>query len=460
MAKDNVIIFRKQHKLNIAVVALLVIFIYVAGCIFIFFSKEQIVGYEVREGSLIEQNRYEAVILRSETLFTSPITAYVNYFASERERVAVGNLVCTLDESGTVMEYVEAAASDSNALDSATLQDMRSTLDDFVKTYTESDLGSLYTLNQSLTNAMDKIAYNNLLKDIGTISSLSGLVQYQYATRTGIVAYWEDGLEDLTADAVTSSLFDKTDYEMHQLIGNSLVGAGETIYKLYENEQWSIAFPLEDTEKAQMYLDEEVLEIQFLKNNISLWGTVSLTMNSEGETIVVLTFNSGSVNFCTDRFLEIEVLMEDETGLKIPISAIAEKEFYLVPKEYVLYVEEEDTYYINIESFMEDGTRSIVKTAVEPYSFQDGQYYLDSPSLEAGSRLIKTDSEDSYVISLKGSLVGVYNMNKGYADFKQITVKKQNESYAIVESNTAYGLNVYDYIVLNASAVNDDDFVN
>ena len=51
-------------------------------------------------------------------------------------------------------------------------------------------------------------------------------------------------------------------------------------------------------------------------------------------------------------------------------------------------------------------------------------------------------------------------MNKGYADFKQINILYQNDEYAIVKSNTKYGLNVYDYIVLNADTVSDDQFIN
>lgn len=51
-------------------------------------------------------------------------------------------------------------------------------------------------------------------------------------------------------------------------------------------------------------------------------------------------------------------------------------------------------------------------------------------------------------------------MNKGYADFKQINILYQNDEYAIVNSNTRYGLSVYDYIVLDASSVSDDQFIN
>ena len=50
-------------------------------------------------------------------------------------------------------------------------------------------------------------------------------------------------------------------------------------------------------------------------------------------------------------------------------------------------------------------------------------------------------------------------INKGYADFKQIIILYQNDEYSIVKSNTNYGLNVYDYIVLDASTVNDNEFI-
>ena len=292
-----------------------------------------------------------------------------------------------------------------------------------------------------------------------SVSSLNGMVKYHYAKNSGNVVFWTDGMEELTATEVTGVLFDKEKYAVNQLTGNRLVAAGDTVYKLFNSEKWSVAFPLADHELAQRYLEEEVVEVTFLKNDISIWGTVSLVPNTVGETVVVLDFQSGSINFATDRFLEIEIGMEDETGLKIPVSAIAQKEFFLVPEEYILYVEVEDAYYINVESYMETGEKSIRKVEITPYSLKDGKYYLDDINLTLGTRLVTTNSTETYAVSEKASLTGVYNMNKGYADFKQITVKQQNETYAIVESNTQYGLNVYDYIVLNASAVSEDDFI-
>ena len=49
--------------------------------------------------------------------------------------------------------------------------------------------------------------------------------------------------------------------------------------------------------------------------------------------------------------------------------------------------------------------------------------------------------------------------NTTRADFKQINVLYHNDEYSIVKSNTQYGLSVYDYIVLDATTVVDDEFI-
>ena len=69
------------------------------------------------------------------------------------------------------------------------------------------------------------------------------------------------------------------------------------------------------------------------------------------------------------------------------------------------------------------------------------------------------DSQEKYTVSRKGTLMGVYYMNKGYADFRQIQILYQNDEYSIVKSNTDYGLNVYDYVVLNADTVHEEQFI-
>ena len=103
-------------------------------------------------------------------------------------------------------------------------------------------------------------------------------------------------------------------------------------------------------------------------------------------------------------------------------------------------------------------------TRVNAYAYSydetEGVYYIDTSVLKTGDVLYKTNSQDTYTVSKRATLIGVYNVNKGYADFKQINILYQNDEYAIVKSNTRYGLNVYDYIVLDAASVSDDQFIN
>ena len=57
--------------------------------------------------------------------------------------------------------------------------------------------------------------------------------------------------------------------------------------------------------------------------------------NADGNTYVKLDFNNSMITFCADRFIDIELVTKEEQGLKVPNSAIAEKEFFLIPKDYV-----------------------------------------------------------------------------------------------------------------------------
>ena len=165
------------------------------------------------------------------------------------------------------------------------------------------------------------------------------------------------------------------------------------------------------------------------------------------------------VTFCTDRFIDIELILEDEEGLKIPNSSIVEKEFFIVPKEYVTQGGNSNSYGVMKETYLEDGSASTEFIETTIYNETETDYYLDDMVLRIGDYIIKPESTEKYAISKRGSLTGVYNINKGYADFKQINILYQNDEYSIVKSNTQYGLSVYDYIVLDASTVEDDEFI-
>lgn len=439
-----------------------VIFIYVVVCVIIYFQTSHIVRYEVQEGSLSTNNLYRGVVIRDETVVHTTSTGYVSYCAREGERVAKNDLVYLVDETGRLSQELESLNRGENTLSKKSLAEFRSELVTFAHEFDRVNYGVVYDFKYSLKNTVLKLANENMLESINNLSAVNS-VKYSYAPRTGIVAYWTDGYENLQAQNVTAEIFDneKTIYKKKQNISNSLVEAGDAVYKLSTDENWSIVIPI-DTERGLKLQEEGYVKVRFLKNQYESWGQVKLLVNRDGNSYLQLSFSNSMITFLSDRFLDVELIVEDEAGLKIPLSSIVQKEFFLIPEEYVIPGGANGGDSIIRQCYLEDGTISSEIVEIEVYNFdsETKEYYLDSSMLNPGDILYKLDSQETYIVSRRATLVGVYNMNKGYADFKQINILYQNDEYAIVKPNTRYGLSVYDYIVLNAESVKDDQLIN
>ncbi|MBQ2467798.1 MAG: hypothetical protein II506_08530, partial [Lachnospiraceae bacterium] len=87
-------------------------------------------------------------------------------------------------------------------------------------------------------------------------------------------------------------------------------------------------------------------------------------------------------------------------------------------------------------------------------------YYIDSEDVSTGDQLIKANSNERYSAGNDiAELQGVYNVNKGYAVFKQIEILYQNEDYCVINTGTQYGVSLYDHIVLQGNLVNENDLI-
>lgn len=447
-------------NLNIGMVIFATIFVYIIICVIGYFQTEHIVGYSVKEGSLTSNTIYKGLALREEKIVTSTDAGYVNYFAREGERAAVGNLIYTIDETGKLSDYIKSNESGENTLSDADLSELKTEIVSFTSNFDRSDFASVYNFKYNVEGTVLKLANYNILENVDALNGASGtsLINYCYADESGIVVYSTDGYEDMTLQDVTKDSFDQESYEKIHLVNNELIAKGDPVYKLATNEDWSVVIPVDEDLAAQLE-EEEYVKVRFLKNQYTAWGKVTINTNADGDSFAALTFTNSMITFCTDRFVDIELILEDESGLKIPNSAIVEKEFFIVPKEYVTQGGNSNSYGVLLETYDENGNATTKFVETNIYDETETEYYLDDSILRAGNYLLKPDSTDKYAVSKTGSLIGVYNINKGYADFKQVSILYQNDEYSIVKSNTSYGLNVYDYIVLDAATVHDNEFI-
>ena len=454
--------YRKPLNLNIGMLIFGAIFIYVIICVIMYYQTDHIVRYEVTEGSLATNNIYRGIAIRSESVVNTDTAGYVNFYAREGERVAKGDTVYIVDETGRLSQELEDASLGENTLSNQELSEFRNEIVNFMHGYDDRNYENTYDFKYSLKNTVLKLANVNMLQSIENENggSAANIVNFCYAPETGIVAYWTDGYEDLTVDAVTEAVFDNKDYEKKQMLGNELMAVGDPVYKLSTDENWSVVIPI-DAQRGAQIQQEDYVKVRFLKNQYESWGQAKLFTGSDGNTFLSLTFTNSMVTFVSDRFLDIELILNDETGLKIPNSSIVEKEFFLIDEDFVTTDENAGTQGVIRQCYLENGNISseFVETDAYSYDETEGVYYMDTSVLKTGDILYKTNSQDTYTVSKRATLIGVYNVNKGYADFKQINILYQNDEYSIVKANTTYGLNVYDYIVLDGSAVSDDQII-
>lgn len=454
----NINKYRRPLNINIGVIIFAVMFIYIVICVIMFFTKDHVNRYEVRSGSLSISNVYDGIILREETVVSANSSGYVNYFAREGEHVAKGDLVYAVDQSGRISEILQDDSSEI-LLSGNDLGELKTDFVQFAHNYRDENFGQTYDFSYDMQGTVLKLSNYNMLNNLQSLGISSGSsVNFCYAPGSGIVVYNTDGYENMTPEMITEEMIAEQDGEKEQFVNNTLIGGNDPVYKMITSETWYIVIAVEN-DRVERLREEGYVEVKFLKNQNTSWAKVNILGAGKENTLVSLEFNNSAITFAKDRYLEIEIILDDDTGLKIPNSAIVEKEFYLIPKEYVTKGGNSAQDGFMRETYDENGNVSTEFIEAVIYSESDTDYYVDTSVLRPGDYICMPDSTEKYPVSKVGTLVGVYNINKGFADFKEITVLYSNDEYSIVKSNTRYGLTEYDYIVLDAESIDENDFV-
>ena len=268
-----------------------------------------------------------------------------------------------------------------------------------------------------------------------------------------------DNCEDITFENLTVDNFDRTGYKKNQLTNGSKVTAGDPAYKIVTDENWSVAIHVATPEEAQALVDQGYIQVRFLENQLVSWASVSSKTDEDGNCFVNLKFSNSMSSFITDRYVDVELISSQKAGLKVPNSSITKGKFFLVPKEFV-FEGAGGQRGVLLEIYTEKNEKSVQFVPAVPYSENEDCYYLDDTVLRAGEIIDRPNSSEQFTIEAQDELIGVYYINKGYPDFRQVEILQQNEEYAIVKPNSLYGLQEYDYIVLFAGSIHMNSYYN
>lgn len=458
---NKVVRYRHPRNMNVGMIIFAIIFVYMAFSVYTYIKKDKVQFYEVAEGNIVNDSQHTGLILREESVQTTDRAGYINYYVREGKRAAIGTRIFSIDETGSIADLMEENPDAAAALTNENLADIKRQLSSFSMTYADQNFGEVYDLQYTLEAAVLEYANFNALGNLDALLEQSnGTFQQYKAPVSGVVSYSIDGYEDFDLSQLSEENFLRTDYSKAITKAGQLIEQSAPVYKLVTSDNWSVVFPLTE-EEVSKYTGKQTLHVTFRSNDLETDGAFSIVTGKDGKPFGKLDFSQYMVQFVTDRFVTFELDTEEVDGLKIPVTAVTTKDFYLVPSEYMTQGGDS-----SLTGFMKE-----IYTGSEPsaefipatiYYSTEENYYIDmseNSPLKAGDYVIKPDSQERYQIGPSASLQGVYNINKGYAVFKQIEILKSNDEYYTVQKGTSYGLSVYDHIVLNAETVYEGELI-
>ena len=443
--------------MNLGIFLFAIVFLYLVITIISYFTSDTVSAYEVREGSIVRDNSYTGLVIRNETVVNAEEDGYVNFYQSENSKVKKGTRIYVLTPEELNTSDVSAGSSQT-VINDETQSGIVLQVQNFNENYSNTDFSSVYLLKDEITASLQNELSQTRTEHLDAAVAESGQTAVtSSAARDGIVAYTIDGLEELTKDSFTEADFDRTDYESATVSDQMKISTGEPVYKLITDEDWSVIVRLEDdTARELMEKETTTLKVRIDKDSETLNAAFSV-IERDGNYYGCLDFDNSMIRYAEDRYLNIELILEDETGLKIPKTAVVQEEFFVIPREYLTTGGNSSA--SGVLKMDENGNAVFQEVDIYNISEEEDEVYLSKEDVSAGDVLIRPESSDTYTVGDTKTLEGVYNINRGYAVFRKVTVLCENDDYCIVQEGEDYGLYNYDHIVQNGASVEPDEVV-
>lgn len=453
--ESNILKFRKRKQLNIGIIIFGIIFIYLVATVIMYITAPKITVYEVRQGSILKDNAYTGLVLRDEFVVNAEESGYINYYAQDASKVKVGSNVYILSDQELNFNMVSNETLEMNDI---VEKNLTMQVQKFNKNFHTDNFDDLYSLQREFEKELNDLSSDTIHSQINElVGQANSSVRVFKTSDDGVVAFTMDGMESLTEETASISDLDKSDYHKVQYTNNSMIQKDDKAYKIITSDKWSLMVELTD-ETAQILAEKKYVKVNFTKDNQQMWAGFRIE-EKEGHHIAYLSFNDSMVRYANERYLDIELILEDETGLKIPKTAETEKDFYVIPKSYITQGGNSSNDGILVQSRNDKGETITEFREATIYYEADEFVYLDPSEFEDGTLVLMPDSNDTYLMSGKKTLKGVFCINKGYAVFKQIHILCESDSYYIVEEGNSYGLSNYDHIALDSSNIKENDVV-
>ncbi|OOB77549.1 MAG: hypothetical protein BEN18_01755 [Epulopiscium sp. Nuni2H_MBin001] len=398
---------------------------------------------QVQAGTIDTSTLMEGIIIRRENVYDSTVTGNLHYITAEGQMVKKdGNVAVVADDSTIIqgglnqleLSHISSAVQQLNTQDRTAVNELRESLDKLL-----------------INNAIDTFSYSQNSQAAYTIDNYHSLLT---APLAGIVSYKIDGYEDLTADVINYEMYtDLMDIIDGPQLSSTSATKGKAVYKIIDDYTWEIVSFI-DAQEGWQYIEGNKYTLNI--GNHSVTSTLSSKVDDSECVKLVFKIDESLSNYLGERKITFSVGNNSVEGLKIPIEAIVEKNVLMIPNEYIIRKDENDStspYGV----YRYDGFVEIDIQAKDDDFTWVQQFIGDKSNIQLGDILIKRNSVDTYTVSNIQIIQGVYIINGGYANFKEIDVISDNGEYAVLGANSQ--LQRLDQIISNSKGVVENQLV-
>lgn len=485
---------RRQIQLVFRVIAVMAMTIgFVCGIVALVsdFTKTKVSTQIVQEGSLDTSLMLDGVVIRSEKVTYASESGMAQYVVAEGEKIKKDGTVYVLVNEQQVasttsqIEEVEkqlynkaenSAATANNQAEKYNLAlEVKNNFAEYYNNCFDSSTNYVYALRSKLDSIVSNRTelYMQQLKDkndslaaqkVTLDKNLQNYQKGKVAEASGIVSFHVDGYE--TEDALTAVNEMTYDNYVKQKkivttnqLGQNSIESDSPIYKLILNNIWYIVSYVD--EKDDQFVQGNTYKLYFDKLGDQAISFL-LEQKQEVDGKIKLVFKSSDQigNFLADRGVNFSIGEKAISGLKIPISAIAEHNLIEIPMGFTATEKEklgvyrkkgEVTEFVNIEVQSTDKENEVY------YVLQD---VTNASIVQLNDILVNKETGETYQLVHSTVKPGVYVVNGKIANFKEIEIIDQSKEYAIVKYNNNSQLKEMDKIISNPKSIKADQLLD
>lgn len=356
MTKDN----RKQKKRKrkkIRTVFIIILVFYLSIRMFSSIYSASIKTTVVKNGTIEILEKTQGIVIRNEKVYKSNSRGKIVYFKDDGDKLGIGTKIAEISISNMYSELKQELIEIDSKLKELKDENIskkifevdidknKKNIDGIIDKLRENIIDGNYEnveqLKEQLSTKVEfqkkllgqggYVGYSieNLTKRKNEImEEMKNLKREYYSDTPGLISFQIDGLEDIFSykkiSEYTPDDFKMIERRVINLEEKDTVDIGDPLFKICDNFRWFVIVKLSKGSLDSLKEGQDVY-IRFSENSENIKANVYRISIKGNDTLIIFECNDYLYKFLNKRYVDIEIVKKKYEGLKIPKTAIVNK---------------------------------------------------------------------------------------------------------------------------------------